>query len=342
MADRKQEQPFNLGVFNAPAKSRISSTEIVALILSLLWIGLVVLFYFVLRPDVAGAGDDPLISLMTIIAVFLPLAVIWVAAVTARTSREMRSETSRLQTSVEAMRNAYVLQQQNSGLSVRPSMEQKLDQIAESTRQTESAIATFTSTRDKTRPSAEKPAVDKPADMSGQDQAQASLALGTPAEELQSPVTVTDFIKALNFPEDENDRDGFRALRMALQDRAIAKLVRASEDILTLLSHDGIYMDDLSPDRAKPEIWRQFARGERGRSVAALAGIRDRSCLALTAGRMKSDMIFRDAAHHFLRQFDRIFVDFEANATDQELSELAETRTARAFMLLGRVAGTFD
>ena len=109
-----------------------------------------------------------------------------------------------------------------------------------------------------------------------------------------------------------------------------------------MLSQDGIYMDDLRPDMARPEVWRQFAQGARGRSVAALGGVRDRSSLALTAGRMKQDPIFRDAAHHFLRRFDQMFVEFETEASDAEISALGETRTARAFMLLGRVAGTFD
>jgi hypothetical protein len=101
-------------------------------------------------------------------------------------------------------------------------------------------------------------------------------------------------------------------------------------------------MDDLRPDRARPDGWRQFAAGERGRTVAALGGIRDRSSLALTSGRMKQDPIFRDAAHHFLRKFDRMFADFEGRASDEEISSMSDTRTARAFMLLGRVAGTFD
>ena len=119
-------------------------------------------------------------------------------------------------------------------------------------------------------------------------------------------------------------------------------MIQAAQDILTLLSQDGIYMDDLRPDRARPEIWRSFAQGARGRSVAALGGVRDRSSLALTAGRMKQDPIFRDTAHHFLRRFDRSFAAFEAEADDADISALADTRTARAFMLLGRVAGTFD
>ena len=56
---------------------------------------------------------------------------------------------------------------------------------------------------------------------------------------------------------------------------------------------------------------------------------------------MRQDPIFRDAAHHFLRRFDKTFVEFEPTATDSEISDLGETRTARAFMLLGRVAGIF-
>ena len=119
-------------------------------------------------------------------------------------------------------------------------------------------------------------------------------------------------------------------------------LVQASQDVLTLLSQDGIYMDDMRPDRSRPEIWRKFANGERGRSVAALGGIRDRSSLALTAGRMREDTIFRDAVHHFLRRFDQLLVSFEPSASDEEIISLSETRTARAFMLLGRVTGSFD
>jgi hypothetical protein len=76
--------------------------------------------------------------------------------------------------------------------------------------------------------------------------------------------------------------------------------------------------------------------------VAALGGIRDRTSLALTAGRMKQDHIFRDAAHHFLRLFDQMIAEFEPEASDADRSALSETRTARAFMLLGRVAGIFN
>jgi hypothetical protein len=166
--------------------------------------------------------------------------------------------------------------------------------------------------------------------------------LGTSAEDITPPLPNADLIRALNFPDNDQDTRGFNALRLALKDRNARQLVQAAQDILTLMSQDGIYMDDLRPDRARPEIWRRFANGERGRTMASLGGVRDRSLLALTSGRMREDTIYRDAAHHFLRRFDKTLIAFEPGATDEEISALSETRTARAFMLLGRVTGAFD
>ena len=76
--------------------------------------------------------------------------------------------------------------------------------------------------------------------------------------------------------------------------------------------------------------------------MAALGGISDRSSLALSTGRMKSDPAFRDAALHFLRRFDEVLSGFEPRMADTQLTRFATTRTACAFMLLARVTGTFD
>ena len=119
------------------------------------------------------------------------------------------------------------------------------------------------------------------------------------------------------------------------------KPLQAAQDVLTLLSQDGIYTDDLAPDHTRPEMWRRFAQGERGRTVAQLGAIHERATLGAVMARMREDTIFRDAAHHFLRLFDRILEDFEPDATDEELVALSGTRTARAFMLIGRAAGVF-
>ena len=51
----------------------------------------------------------------------------------------------------------------------------------------------------------------------------------------------------------------------------MARLIRSAQDVLTLLSQEGIYMDDLRPEMTHPDHWRRFATGERGRGVAAAA-----------------------------------------------------------------------
>jgi hypothetical protein len=344
MEPEKPEAPLDLGIYGRQVKSKVEISDIVAAVLSLLWVGLVAGFWFFIgiSSDDGAPGFNPMTFVMTMVSILLPIGLIWVASTGAKTARVMREEAARLQASLDAMRHAYVSHQQNAGQTVKPSLERQLGEIAASQKQTEDAIATFASRREHvtTAPSTTKAALGKKTKPETDDQP--SLALGTPEAELAEPITIAEFIRAMNFPENEDDIEGFRTLRRALDDRVVAKMIRASQDILTLLSQDGIYMDDLRPDKPRAETWRRFAGGERGPSVAGLGGIRDRSCLALAGGRMKQDPVFKDAAHHFLRQFDTVLGAFEGNATDQELVDMGETRTARAFMLLGRVAGTFD
>ncbi len=332
------EKPLDLSLYaRHDGDARFTATELVAGGLSLIWVAAVVAFLVTGPQDVGSLG-----LVLTLLIVFLPLALIWAAVTTLRSVRALRTEAARLQATVDAMRHAYLAAQQTQA-GLKPSVERKIDEIAVSTKSTESALVIFTSRRDPmlTVPSADRKAAlaaPRPEPMAEQPR----LALGTPAEDLRPPLSVADFIRALQFPENPDDKDGFRALRLALEDRTVAKLIRAAQDVLTLLSQEGIYMDDLRPDRARPELWRKFATGERGRAVAGLGGIRDRAALALTGSRMREDTVFRDAGHHFLRTFDKTFADFERNAGDADLADLAETRTARAFMLFGRVTGTFD
>ena len=321
-------------------QDRVGSTEMIGLILSVLWLGGVAVFFFSALSAEEEAGSGTAVQMfMVILAVFLPIALIWVGVIAARSSRVMREESLRLQTAIDTIRHAFVLQNRNRDGLKEPSVTQKLDEIAVAQRKTETALAMFSSSR----PSGGPAQAARTSESEGDDTSdQVPLPLGTPAEDLLPPLEKADFIRALNFPETPEDKEGFAALRRALKDRPTALLIQASQDILTLMSHDGIYMDDLRPEMARPEIWRRFAAGDRGRSIAALGGVRDRSSLALTAARMKKDAVFRDAAHHFLRLFDQMFTRFSETADDTDIAELSNTRTARAFMLLGRVAHTFD
>jgi hypothetical protein len=319
---------------DAPETPQATIIDAGAVALSVLWLVMIGVFCLFIDMDAATPALGGLRAIMIFVAIIMPLGLIWVGALAARTLQTVQQESRKLQLALEKMQPEPA----SKSTAANPSaVEKKLDEIAANQRKTYSKLTTFTSIRDAA-----------PSPQPGQKSAnnlpeeQPSLELGAPAESLSPPLGIADFIRAMNFPESPEDQDGFRALRRALSDRQVSQLIHAAQDILTLLSQDGIYMDDLHPDRAKPEIWRSFAQGERGRTMAALGGVRDPSTLALASGRMKQDAIFRDAVHHFLRKFDRIFAEFEANATDSEISNLADTRTARAFMLLGRIAGTFD
>ncbi len=323
------------------AEQGLSGIDLVAIAFTLIW--LVAAGGYLLFGGGLGTngGFGALVSLVTVI---MPVALIWVAATTARTARDLREEATRLRGAVDAMRQTQIAQSQaGRGGDAAPEIERKINQLAAAQRKTEDAIATFATRRDSSQivPSADhKTALSLPSETPGEEQP--ALALGTPAEALRQPVSTEDFLTALNFPATPDDKAGFRALRRALEDKRAARLIRAAEDVLTLLSEDGIYMDDLQPDRARPELWRRFAQGARGGEISGLGGVRDRACLSTATARMREDPVFRDAAHHFLRQFDRMLEEFEPEASDPELSRLADTRTARAFMLLGRVAGIFD
>ncbi|GHG88946.1 hypothetical protein [Pseudodonghicola xiamenensis] len=333
--DRDRSTP--LGMYARPSAARLSGIELTAGALSLIWLAGSAL-YLLTRPASGETAVDGLRFVVTLMAIFLPVAMIWVAATTLRTARVMREESARLQMAVDAIRQAQIAQAQRGAIPADGAIQKKLDEIAATAKKTETALATFHTIR-QSEPRPVTPPVPAPARDSDD---QAALELGTPAEALSAPLVIEDFVRALHFPETAEDEEGFGALRRTLKDRKAAQLIQAAQDVLTLLSQDGIYMDDLHPDRARPEVWRQFAQGVRGRAVAALGGVRDRSSLALTAARMKQDPIFRDAVHHFLRRFDQMFAAFAEEATDAEITALAETRTARAFMLVGRVAGTFD
>ena len=328
MSEPKKERLIDLGIYSkAVERSGMSSTEVIALLLSVVWLLGVTLFLVFAGGNADGSGPrvDTLSFVMTLIAIFMPIALIWVAASAARSSRIMKEESVRLQAAINAMRHSYLQQQQSSATGVKPNLERKLEEIAAAQRKTDAAIAVFTSIRPtaaETAAAEQKAALAISGPPIGQEQA--SLALGTPAEALSPPLSIDDFIRALHFPETAEDQEGFRALRRALQDRHVSQLVQAAQDVLTLLSQDGIYMDDLRPDRARPEIWRKFAKGERGKAVAALGGVRDRSSLALAAGRMRQDPVFRDAVHHFLRI---PYSDVHINITIKSYPSTVQQRT---------------
>lgn len=307
---------FRLGVFDtSPARPGLTTGEIAAFAAAGIWALGSLLYLGTASPADVGAGD-PLRRLMALFVVLSPAVFVWIGVTVARTARAQRDDSQRLRSALDQLRQAEILRSQ-AAVRVPIPLSPNGTRTAQTSRQT---IAKMPATETEIQP---------------------ALDLESPTEATIDELDRDIFLRALNFPVTAEDAEGFEALRKAMKHRSAARILQAAQDILTLLSQDGIYVDDLIPDRARPEIWRRFAEGERGGAISELGGVRDRSTLALTARRMREEPIFRDTAHHFMRTFDQTLVQFAENATDAEIARLSETRTARAFMIVGRVAGLF-
>lgn len=317
----------------SPAGEGWGVIETLAAVATALWILAALAVWLLLW--LFGGSADTLGPLLVVIAVLMPVGLIWTAARAIRAERTARDETRRLHQAVTALRQNMLAERQSrlqSGLQVQSAGPGQAG--AGPSGPSRGAGVSAAAQPQRAEPGASRPgaiAEDEP-----------RLSLGGEPDQDGPPLSHADFIRALHFPDDAADAEGFAALHRALSDRPTRQLIQASQDVLTLLSQDGIYMDDLAIGRAHPDIWRRFARGERGGAITTLGDAQDAAALAAAAARLREDAIFRDAAHHFLRLFDRRLTAFEPDAGDDELVLLSETRTARAFMLLGQVAGIFD
>ena len=317
-----RSDPVQIPGLRPPARAGWTVTETIAAAATALWLILVLLV-----PRLSSIFDDtadPLRPIIVAVAVLMPVALIWIAARASRTARDSADEIRRLHFALSSLRQSVLADRQARAIGAGPPG--RPDNPA-------TPAASLPASNHSSHPPspAQRPAEDQP-----------SLSLGGEAEHDAPALSSLDLIRALHFPNDQRDEDGFAALRRAVSDRQTRHLIQASQDVLTLLSQDGIYMDDLASDRSRPELWRRFARGERGGVVQGLGGALDKEVVASATFRLREDAVFRDAVHHFLRLFDRRLSAFEPVATDEDLMLLAETRTARAFMLLGRATGIFD
>jgi len=316
------------------SQSRIEGREpLFATIFSVLWvIGLSaygVGYFGLIGEGVEPQGPVSLEVLLFIFAAILPVILVWIAVLLLRRVAEMQRDARDL---AALLNRAQGVPAGNPAARITPAPKggaetnAKLAALSAQMQQVEKALVALLQAR--------------VAQADAESAAEAAPAAITSADKGES-LNWDELLHALNFPTDEKDKDGFRALRIAMGHRNTSQCLRAAEDIMNLLSQDSIYTDDLSPEIAPAALWRRFAEGARGEEVAAVGGIHDPAAVAKVRSRMRSDPIFRDAALHFQRQFDIILRDFSAEGSDAQIEKLANTRTGRTFMLLGRVSGMF-
>lgn len=330
--------------------------------LSLLWLICVIAYaagFFGLL-DAAVLAPRPAAALevaLFLLAAFAPIALFFYGALLSRKAEEIRVETARLSSAIDALRHSVAPRAVPSAndladaltVAARTMMaEEKAALAAGLTRldgalaETQSMMDELTQRESKARRAAKKtggaPALT--------DQDQPALPLGAAGEAVADEaieIPWASVVRALDFPRDEKDEDGFAVLRQVVADHDFASLLQAAEDTLSLLSEEGLFMEDLRPDHAPLAAWRAYAEGARGAGVDRIGGIDDEVALALARSKMRTDPVFRDASMHFLRRFDRLIVRmFKELGDDPMVLEVADSRTGRAFMIAARVMGVFD
>lgn len=295
--------------FGGSAGGNTKPLHLIGAVLTVIWLLLILVGWY-LVPENTDVRIGAITRIAVLIGTFLPFAMIWMSVFLASTVQSLRLE-------AELLRNRLQSLQERGG------------------RQGE-ATAEFSRRATDLRPAqSAAPVHTQPTKTAPQ---QVAMQLEAPTEVRIVPETL---IRALNFPDDANDHEAITAMRTALKDRELARVIRAAQDVITLLAEHEITMDGISPDTASPAIWRRFAGGERGKSVANIGQSQSKIALEIVTTLLRNDEIFRDSAHHFLRHFDQTLARNAPELEDLELEALVDTRSARAFILLGKASGSF-
>lgn len=274
-------------------------------VVSIVWLVLVMVFAW-LAPD--DQAQDLGSWLIWLLGVVLPLVLVWFGIWSARTLTLLRREAEGLRAALTQMRNDV------------PGVPDAAPPATP-------------------RPPAPRRAPPPPPETKQADTRQARLEFDTP----DGPdLTPTELFFALNFPDGPDDHEAIRCLRLALTNPGMARLIRAAQDVVTLLAGQGVYMDDLAVPETDARLWKQFAEGRRGADLAGLAVISDAGALDTTHDMIRQDEVFRDVAHHFMRQYDKLLANRVKVDDPAVLAGLAETRSGRAFVLLAQASGVLQ
>ena len=298
--------------------------ELAAGALSAVWIALVAAYAAGrFLGDEAGTEGGGLTGLLLVIAAAAPVLLFAFAALIARRAEALREAAEALRAGVESGRRDEV--GSDTRLERRlAALEAKLD----------AALAGAAPAGAGPKATGARPA---PAPR------QPDLPFSEQAPETSAPIAWVDVARALDFPRDERDAEGFAALQAALADAEFRALLQAAEDVLAILAAEGVHMEDLPPEPAPLDAWAAYAEGARGAKAEAVGGVRDPEAVDRVRERARRDPVFRDAGLVLTRRWNGLVARvFRELGRDPVMLRLADTRTGRAFMLLARALGAFD
>lgn len=139
------------------------------------------------------------------------------------------------------------------------------------------------------------------------------------------------FVRAANFPENENDNETLDALYEVLTDPQAAALLQSSEDTLATLADLDLYMEDFVPEMSPIMAWREHLDDRFGLVNGIDAPIEKSRINA----KLSSDDSFRKLIDRFVERYRVVLKRlFDEGADDRLALELADSRTGRAYLLV--------
>jgi hypothetical protein len=328
-----------------PPSPRLERISAATLGVSAIWLALVGAYAIGWFGARGAAGADALTVLLFLLAAIAPVTLFSVSAALLRRAEAIRDETAALRAALPAFDLAPRTEAGDPDAMLRAAREAMAAETADLAARLERMEARLDAALAGGAPSAPpKPA--RPASTRKRAEPHGQPALPF-AEDVSPPpqrsLTWDDLVRALDFPRDERDAEGFAALEAALTDSEFRALLQAAEDVLALLAASGLHMEDFEPETPSPEAWAAYAEGARGAKAAAVGGLHDPEAVETVKERTRTDAVFRDAGLVFARRWNalvrRVVRDL---GPDPVLARLGDTRSGRAFMLLARALGAFD
>ena len=296
---------------------------LLAIILSALWAGFAIIVLYPIRTEISLNVDAD--ALRDAVALIGPILLIWLAAAHFRSSRNARDHIWALYSELNSLRESLYpeAQREEDGFQEEPldtHAEPELPAETEPSAEAYGSDPTLTSDTEYE----EQPEDASPSHPETDSAARMSLPLDT-------------LIRALSFADHEDDAEGFEAIDRAMDNEATAKLLDASQDVLHRLSALDIFVDNLPLDIAQHEVWRLHAANASKSEIATLGAITETDVLERVANLLEQDEQFRESAQNLVDQVNDQMMDIIGDADADQVAAFANSRTIRAFILLGNI-----
>ena len=291
---------------------------VVALVLTVVWLGIFAFVNFVGEPSsptILSSG-----TLTLIITATVPVILIWLASASVATSVDTDNRLWKLESEIRNIRAQLASSSKLQDQAGQPEM--------------------FGDPVGDRQPGAdaEQTGVDHPADADRNEIAidedestdDSHINSDVDGETVSNPI----LIRALNFAEDEHDVMGIAAVDTAAQIPEVSDLLASSMRILEIFADAGVVVDQLGTQLAAPDHWREANLSGKDRSTTGISQVLDRQFVAAVRGIDDRNPEFSGTSRDFRERAAAFLEEFVKDADDNEITGILNTRTYLSFILL--------